>query len=48
MQAGDVEVLRNEAKKKKLESAIQSVFLPCMEGALEEAAIKKASVGERS
>lgn len=38
---GDAKSVADEAKKSKLENAINSVFVPCKEGALEKAAITK-------
>eukprot|EP00434_Breviolum_minutum_P002202 symbB.v1.2.001939.t1/scaffold55.1/size374282/21 len=39
--SGDAKSVADEAKKSKLENAINSVFVPCKEGALEKAAITK-------
>jgi len=39
--AGDGNIVKDEAKKGKLENTINSVFVPCKEGALEKSAITK-------
>jgi len=39
--AGDAELAGNESKKAKLESTIETIFVPCKEGALQPALITK-------